>query len=139
MMLGDGSLSDDNEEHCTKILPRQKYIKSVKMKGSQVLKDTTLPFTMTSDTWILLLFFFLTAYFLLLVNALPQQGQDNGAPASPWSPSAVVQSSLPSALPSPAGVSGGGLLKDFGKAKLGYDAYNVAKSQLTNVAHAIHH
>jgi hypothetical protein len=93
---------------------------------------------MTSDTWVLLLFF-LTSYILLLVDALPQQGQDNGAPVSPWSPSAVVQSTLPSALPSPAGANGGGLLHDFGKAKLGYDAYNVAKSQLTKAAHAIHH
>jgi hypothetical protein len=94
---------------------------------------------MTSDTWILLIFFSLTAYFLLLVNALPQQGQDNGAPASSWSPSAGLQGALPSALPSPAGANGGGLMQDFGKAKLGLDAYNIAKSQLTNVAHAIHH
>ncbi|KAI8089988.1 uncharacterized protein BX664DRAFT_334388 [Halteromyces radiatus] len=76
---------------------------------------------------------FLIVYFLMLVNAMDT--------TLPWSPSDNLQSVLPSALPSPSPKASGvqGLLGDFGKAKLGYDAYKVAKTQVEHAKSAIHH
>ncbi|KAI8343931.1 hypothetical protein BC941DRAFT_464172 [Chlamydoabsidia padenii] len=77
---------------------------------------------MTADTWFLLVVFLSSAYSIIMVNALPQQSNemdDTVNSPSSWSPSAAIQSTLPSALPQNAGsANGGGLLHDFGKAKL---------------------